>query len=157
MKPDLDDSHSAVFIKMWPFILASTLPLTSWHPPGRSVWRCTLIMTYECKLKQSSVVTRMLLWNIFVLNSYWLQSLSCVKPPNITRTKADIITSFSRVNQHPVFLFSQLTDRPTGLMLASLLSTKEKLCVAEQERKGTMASLSNLLSLCLWNFHLICL
>lgn len=41
-----------------------------------------------------------------------LQSPCCVREPNIKRTKADVITSFSRVHQHPVCLSSQLMDQP---------------------------------------------
>lgn len=133
-------------LKVWPFLLTSNPSANKLTPTQSPGWRNTLIMRdAKQTLKQSSVVTWMVLWNVLGLELRWLQTPSCVSPPNIKDTSADVITSFS----------------PSGSGLSVLSSNGppvdsqffwncRRQCLIY--RTG-----HTLLVLCLLKFHLICL
>lgn len=103
-------------------------------PTQDSVWRTTLIMRYgiqtEAELRCDTS---------FALKYLCAQVLLITGPeprrPNIKRTKADIITSFSRVHQHPVCLFSQLMERPVRSEVGKAAQHKRK-ALYKRKRKG---------------------
>lgn len=137
---------SQSLLKAWPFILTSNPSANKLTPTPSPVWRNTLIMRdAKQTLKQSSVVTWIVLWNMVALELHWLQTPSCVSPPDIKDTSADVITFLS----------------PSGSCL-SVLSSHGPSMDSELFRKWSCQCLiyqtgHTLLVLCLLEFHLICL
>lgn len=133
-------------LKVWPFILTSNPSANKLTPTQSPVWRNTLIMRdAKQTLKQSSVVTWVVLWNVVALGLHWLQTASCVSPPDIKDTGADVITLFSP----SVSWLSVLSSNGPSVDSELVWKCSCQWLIYQTGR--------TLLVLCLLKFHLICL